>query len=129
MLGILPVAEGKSLLSSEPVRNEGSSGTHRPPYKPPPFLQHFSSSGAAGEFLLLGTTSGDCLVSCVNAGGSPLFRFPAFKSQPLQHLALDLDRCARGRLASYRAYHTRCMIAEGRVEEGREVEGKKAEMR
>ena len=49
-------------------------------------------AGVTNDHLLLGTATGDCIVCDIANKGTPVFRFPAFKHQPLQHLLLDLDR-------------------------------------
>ncbi|MEW5315346.1 MAG: hypothetical protein WDW38_006784 [Sanguina aurantia] len=48
--------------------------------------------GVARELLVVGTANGDCMFVDITAGGSSVLRFPAFKSQPLQLVTLDLDR-------------------------------------
>eukprot|EP00798_Chlamydomonas_sp_ICE-L_P011292 gene11292-18928_t len=49
-------------------------------------------AGTVHDHVFMGTASGDCLVCNVSHGGSLIFRFPAFKHQPLQCISLDIER-------------------------------------
>eukprot|EP00198_Chlamydomonas_reinhardtii_P012386 XP_001701723.1 predicted protein [Chlamydomonas reinhardtii] len=54
-------------------------------------LPYDSATGVTRDHLALGTASGDCIL-VDSSSGAISFRFPAFKHQPLQLLAADLDR-------------------------------------
>ncbi|GAX84070.1 hypothetical protein CEUSTIGMA_g11494.t1 [Chlamydomonas eustigma] len=72
-------------------------------------------NGVTSDHLILGTYTGDCIIASADYGGVAIYRFPAFKHQPLDHLALDLDRamlvaCSRSSIRVYSInYELKCI--------------------